>query len=91
MPTNSTPRTTAITMSVVAALRASGGLKAGTPVAIASVPVRATAPDENARSRTRIPTAWVVSCDRGDRLLGDPRLAQHDDAEDAHGRSSGTR
>ena len=50
-----------MTMSVVAALRDSGGLKAGTPVAIASVPVRATAPDENARSSTRIPTAWVVS------------------------------
>ena len=92
MPTNSTPRTTAITMSVVAALRASGGLNAGTPVAIASVPVRATAPDENARSRTRIPTAWVVSCGRGDRLRRRmPRLAQDHDPEDARWRSSGTR
>ena len=35
---------------VVAAFFASGGLNAGTPVAIASVPVRATAPAANARS-----------------------------------------
>ena len=34
----------AIAISVRAALRASGGLNAGTPVAIASVPVSATAP-----------------------------------------------
>ena len=47
----------AITISVVAAFFASGGLKAGTPVAIASVPVSATAPDANARSRMRMPTA----------------------------------
>ena len=39
--------------SVVAAFFASGGLNAGTPVAIASVPVSATAPDANAR-RIRI-------------------------------------
>ena len=36
---------TAITSRVVAAFRDSGGLKAGTPVAIASVPVSATAPE----------------------------------------------
>ena len=61
MPTNRTPRTPAITIRVVAAFLDSGGLNAGTPVAIASVPVSATAPDENARSSTRMPTAWVVS------------------------------
>ncbi len=39
-----------MTARVVAALRASGGLKAGTPVAMASVPVRPTAPAEKART-----------------------------------------
>ena len=34
-----------MTISVRAAFWASGGLNAGTPVAIASVPVSATAPD----------------------------------------------
>ena len=65
---NRTPSRAAITPSVVAALRASGGLNAGTPVAIASVPVRATAPAANAR-RTRIsvsgwivPLTWALSC-----------------------------
>ena len=42
-----------MTARVVAAFFGSGGWKAGTPVAMASVPVRATAPDANAR-RTRI-------------------------------------
>ena len=51
----------AITASVVAALRASGGLNAGTPVAIASVPVRATAPAANARRMSRIDSGWTVS------------------------------
>ena len=50
----------AIAMRVVAAFLDSGGLKAGTPVAIASVPVRATAPEAKARRRMRRPTAWVV-------------------------------
>ena len=49
MPMNRTARIEAITISVRAALRASGGLNAGTPVAIASVPVRATAPGERAQ------------------------------------------
>ena len=51
---NRTASRTAITASVVAAFFASGGLNAGTPVAIASVPVRATAPAANARSSSRI-------------------------------------
>ena len=42
-----------MTARVVAAFFASGGWNAGTPVAIASVPVRATAPAANAR-RSRI-------------------------------------
>ena len=39
-----------MTASVAAAFFASGGLNAGTPVAMASVPVRATAPEANARN-----------------------------------------
>ena len=62
---NSTPRITAIDISVRAALLDSGGLNAGTPVAIASTPVSATAPDAKARSRMRIPTR---SRSLGDRL-----------------------
>ena len=50
MPMNRIARMTAMPISVVAAFFDSGGLKAGTPVAIASVPVSATAPDANARS-----------------------------------------
>ncbi len=61
MPMNSTARMPAMTMIVVAAFLASGGLNAGTPVAMASVPVRATAPDANARSRSTTPTAWAVT------------------------------
>ena len=38
---------------VVAAFRASGGLKAGTPLAIASTPVSATEPLAKARRRSR--------------------------------------
>jgi hypothetical protein len=38
-----------ITTSVIWALRASGGLNAGTPLETASVPVRATEPDAKAR------------------------------------------
>ncbi len=49
MPMKSTASSTAMTASVVAAFFDSGGWKAGTPVAMASVPVRATAPEANAR------------------------------------------
>ena len=61
MPMNRIARITAIAISVRAAFFDSGGLKAGTPVAIASVPVRATAPDAKARSRIRIVTLAAVS------------------------------
>ena len=53
MPTKMTPSRTAMTVSVVAAFLASGGLNAGTPLLIASVPVRATDPNAKAR-RMRI-------------------------------------
>ncbi len=49
MPMNSTANSTAMMASVEAAFFASGGSKAGTPVAMASVPVSATAPDAKAR------------------------------------------
>ena len=50
-----------MTASVVAAFFASGGLNAGTPVAMASVPVSATAPAANARSSRRAVSGWTVS------------------------------
>ena len=54
MPTNSTASRMAMAVSVVAAFFDSGGLKAGTPLAIASVPVRATEPLAKARSSRKI-------------------------------------
>ena len=63
-----------MTMSVVAAFFDSGGLKAGTPVAMASVPVRATAPDANARRSRTTPTASARHRRRLDDL-GRRRLA----------------
>ena len=46
---NPLPRIVAIHVSVMAALRGSGFRNAGTPLLMASTPVSATAPDENAR------------------------------------------
>ena len=70
IPMNRIPRITAIVISVRAALRDSGGSKAGTPVAIASTPVSATAPEAKARRRMRIPTSvvvsWVIAMTSGD-------------------------
>jgi hypothetical protein len=51
---NSTPRRIAMAPIVFAAFFASGGLKAGTPLAMASTPVRATDPPANALSRRKI-------------------------------------
>ena len=51
MPRKAVPRMTPIQVRVRPALRLSGALKALTPLEMASTPVRATAPDENARSR----------------------------------------
>src|SRR5579884_3779872 len=47
-PTKMTPRRMAIAVIVLAALRDSGGLNAGTPLAMASTPVRATDPPAKA-------------------------------------------
>ena len=50
MPRNNVPRIVATAVSVIAALRDSGFRNACTPFEIASTPLNATAPDENARS-----------------------------------------
>ena len=56
-----------MTVSVLAAFFGSGGLKAGTPLAIASTPVRATDPPANAfRSRNKL----SVSVGAGDERVG---------------------
>jgi len=49
--------------SVVAALRLFGGLNAGTPLAIASTPVRAVHPEAKARS-TKKTSARPVTCSK---------------------------
>ena len=55
MPTNRTASRTAMTIIVFAAFFGSGGLNAGTPLAMASVPVSATEPPANALSSSRMP------------------------------------
>ena len=57
MPMKATPKIRPMATRVVAALWDSGFLKAGTPLEMASTPVRATAPEENARSKRKTPTA----------------------------------
>ncbi len=49
----------AIAVIVLAAFFASGGLKAGTPLAMASTPVSATDPPAKALSRSRMPMVSV--------------------------------
>ncbi len=53
MPANMLVAITPIISRVTWALRALGGRRAGTPLAIASTPVSAVQPDENARSATK--------------------------------------
>src|SRR5712692_2060915 len=60
------PRMPAIQPMVMAALRDSDGLKAGTPFEIASIPVRAVQPEENARStRNQVRGATVSTVGGG--------------------------
>src|SRR5690349_7228316 len=59
-PTKSEIAITPITVSVFAALRPCGARNALTPFEIDSTPVRAAAPDEKARRRTRTPTPPAV-------------------------------
>ena len=56
-PTKRMPRRIAIIVIVLAAFRDSGGLNAGTPLAIASTPVSATEPPAKARSSRKIVSA----------------------------------
>ena len=51
--------------SVMAALRDSGGRKAGMPLEMASVPVMAVQPDENARSTRNQVSASVAAVGTG--------------------------
>ena len=57
MPTKSVPRMPLIHSIVVAALRDSGDLKAGTPLETASMPVMAVQPEEKAFRMSSTPTA----------------------------------
>ncbi len=72
IPRNRIASRIATAPSVVAAFLGSGGLKAGTPLAIASVPVSATEPDANARIISSSPTAWVASVDPFSMTWGAP-------------------
>ena len=58
MPRNIVMASTAMMTIVAAALRASGGLNAGTPFDTASTPVMAVHPFENALSSSRSETGW---------------------------------
>ncbi len=53
MPRNSVPRITATQVRVIAAFRDSGLRNAWMPFEIASTPLNATAPDENARNNRK--------------------------------------
>ena len=72
------------TASVRAAFADWGRLNAFTPLAIASTPVKADAPDENARSRTSTPTAPDTGRERirGDRMRAGPDRATRDARSD---------
>ena len=84
MPTKRIVSRTAMTARVRAAFCASGGLNAGTPVAIASVPVRATAPAANERSTRSTSATLVRSATRSlERRIGSA-LTLDDDLPRAH-------
>ena len=62
MPRNSLPRIVATAVKVIAALRDSGFRNAWIPFEIASTPLSATAPDENARSNRNDETPASTVC-----------------------------
>jgi hypothetical protein len=64
MPRKMVAKKPPIMISTVCAWRASGALNAGTPLETASVPVRATEPEENARRRSSRPSAAVPCASR---------------------------
>jgi len=65
MPRNSEPRMLDIHISVTPAFLLRGSLKAGIPLEIASTPVTAVVPLENACSSRNRPNARVVSTSSG--------------------------
>ncbi len=87
MPTSMVTATTPSSSSVVAALRLFGGLNAGTPLEIASTPVSAAQPEENARSSRNTNAKPVdVECSARDVQAGARRpevVAEHEDPEQA--------
>ena len=59
---NSEIRMTPSQASTICALRTSGGLKAGTPLETASVPVRATEPEAKARRMRAASVSGAGAC-----------------------------
>jgi hypothetical protein len=64
------PRITPSSSSVLLARRARGGLNSGTPLAIASTPVSALQPAENAFSSSSRPTGSTARAGSNERLSG---------------------
>src|SRR5260370_25910801 len=61
-PAKNVPRMSPIHRRTVAAFFDSGGRNSGTPLEMASTPVRAEHPDANARNKSQVVTAvWVVA------------------------------
>ena len=67
---------------VLAAFLASGGLKAGTPLAMASTPVSATEPPAKALSRSRMPIGSSGSARERARRRAGGALARRVPADD---------
>ena len=67
---NRMPSRIDIAVIVLAAFLASGGLNAGTPLAIASTPVSATEPPAKALSRSRMPIGSRWSAGTGTASAG---------------------
>src|SRR4029079_18234930 len=87
-PTNRMASRTDMAVMVLAAFFDSGGLNAGTPLAMASTPVSATDPPAKALRRRSTPTSSVPNGTlsgagrRGDDIAAqDPREADRDDAQ----------
>ena len=81
MPTKITPKNAAIKTSTTWAFRTSGRLKAGTPFDTASVPVRATDPEANARRMSNQPSGSATSSSQAE---GGLYSSKGDESEDCH-------
>ena len=94
MPRKMIAKPVPISTITVCALRTSGGLNAGTPLETASVPVSATAPDENARRISSSPSgsATVFAFQPGGRhVVGHGAGQEAEQAEQQAGQRSDTR